>query len=165
MTSLDDWAELDPEHWLVLVPDDEPAAAGRANVLRGRGPFVAIVQGKRMRTFECMHHELAAAMQFPSYYGENSNAFFDCIRDLSWLGDVGLVLLITDASQVLLRDEHGPETFWSGLVDARDAWRHPVEEHFLRTQPAPYTVILQDSKAALNRLVETSESLSRALGR
>ena len=75
-----------------------------------------------MRTDERMHHELAAAMQFPSYYGENSNAFFECIRDLSWLGDVGLVLLVTDASQVLRDDDHGPETFWSALVDARQAW-------------------------------------------
>lgn len=164
MTSFDDWAELDPEHWLVLVTDDEPAAAGRAHVLRGQGPFVAIVQGRRMRTDERMHHELAAAMQFPSYYGENSNAFFECIRDLSWLGDVGLVLLVTDAAQVLRDDEYGPEAFWSALVDAREAWRHPIEENFLRTQPAPYTVVLQDSKAALNRLVESSESLSRALG-
>ncbi len=165
MTGFDDWADLDPEHWLVLVTDDEPAAAGRANDLRGRGPFVAIVQGKRMRTEEHMHDELAAAMQFPSYYGKNSNAFFEFIRDLSWLGDVGLVLLVTDASQVLRADEYGPETFWSALVDAREAWRYPIEEHFLRTQPAPYTVVLQDTKAALNRLVESSESLSRALGR
>ena len=165
MSGLDDWAELDPEHWLVLVTDDEPAAADRAHVLRGRGPFVAIVQGRRMRTGERMHHELAAAMQFPSYYGENSNAFFDCIRDLSWLGDVGLVLLVTDASQVLRNDEYGPETFWSALVDAREAWRHPVEQHFGRSEPAPYTVVLQDSQAALNRLGGASESLSRALGR
>ncbi len=165
MNGFDDWTELDPEHWLVLVTDDEPAAAARAHVLRGRGPFVAIVQGRRMRTHDCMHHEFAAAMQFPSYYGENSNAFFECIRDLSWLGDVGLVLLVTDASQVLRDDEHGPETVWSALVDAREAWRHPIEENFLRTQPAPYTVVLQDSQAALNRLVESSESLSRALGR
>lgn len=165
MIGLDDWAEVDPEHWFVLADGDEPAVAARARVLRGIGPFVAIVQGRRMRTLDRTNQELAAALQFPSYYGENWNAFFECIRDLSWLGDVGLVLLVTDAANVLQDEEDGPEPLWECLVDARAAWRHPVEENFLRTQPAPYTVILQDTKAALKRLVQSSESLSRALGR
>lgn len=165
MTGVDDWTDLDPKQWLVLAEGDEPVVAGRVHVLRGLGPFVAIVQGRRMRTLDRTNQEFAAALQFPSYYGENWNAFFDCIQDLSWLGDNGLILLVTDAAQVLRDEPGGPELLWECLVDAREAWRHPVEEHFLRTDPAPYTVVLQDSKAALRRLVEASESLSRALGR
>lgn len=50
--------------------------------------------------------EISAALQFPSYFGENWDALDECINDLDWLPATdSYLLLITDADQLL---EDGP---------------------------------------------------------
>jgi hypothetical protein len=42
------------------------------------------VRGDRSRDEEHFMTEVAAVLQFPYYFGENWDAFWDCMRDLSW---------------------------------------------------------------------------------
>lgn len=160
-----DWSAIDPKSWLVLDTATESEISRQASAVRDQGPFVAVVRGWRMRTAAGLHHEFAAALQFPAYYGNNWNALDDCLQDLSWLGGHGLVLVVTRAGEVLLDEDLNAEVLWDSLVYVREAWRHPVEQHFGRSEPAPWTVVLQDEQEVLDRLLEASESLSRALGR
>ena len=118
-----------------------------------------------MRTEKTFHQEFAAALQFPAYYGENMAAFDECLSDLSWLGGGGLLLVVTGASEVLADERANASVVWDVLIDARAAFRHPVEQHAGRAQPEPYTLVLQDEPAALDRLVATFPRLSRAPGR
>ena len=156
-----DWCELDPNNWVVFDAASEPEVSREASAVRDQGPFVAVVRGWRMRTAADLHHEVAAALQFPAYYGNNWNALDDCLQDLSWLGGHGLVLVITRAGEVLLDDDLDAEVLWESLVYVREAWRHPVEQHFGRAEPAPWTVVLQDDQDVLDRLVAASPTLSR----
>lgn len=164
MKSDPDWCDLDPANWLIFVTTAEAVVAGTAGTLRKRGPFVAVVRGCRMRTEHTFHQEFAAALQFPAYYGENMAAFDECLCDVSWLGGGGLLIVVTGASQMLADESANTEVVWDVLLDAREAFRHPVVEHAGRAQPEPYTLVVQDEPAALDRLVKTSPALSRALG-
>lgn len=165
MNSDPDWCDLDPAQWLVFVTAAEAAVAVTAGNLRKRGPSVAVVRGCRMRTESTFHQEFAAALQFPAYYGENMAAFDECLCDVSWLGGGGLLIVVTGASRLLADESANAEVVWEVLLDAREAFRHPVVEHAGRAQPEPYTLVLQDEPAALERLVEAFPRLSRVLGR
>lgn len=48
----------------------------------------------------------ASALAFPSWFGENWDAFADCLADLDWLGAVGHVLLIEGRTAIA---RHAPE--------------------------------------------------------
>ena len=109
-----------------------------------RGPSVAVVRGCRTRTEKTFHAEFAAA--------------------LHWLGG-GLLIVVTGTSALLATTMERPKSSGMCILDAREASRHPVEEHAGKAQPEPYTLVLQVEPANLDRLVGASESLSRALAR
>lgn len=65
---------------------------------------VRFVRGKKMKTFQDLFDEFSAALQFPYYFGENWNAFAECITDLEWLPGSEYIIVISDANK-LLRDD------------------------------------------------------------
>ena len=73
-----------------------------------------------MRTVAAFFNEIASALQFPPYFGENWAAFEDCMRDLDWLPASAYVLVLWDAEE-LLADE--PADVWDYAIDVlrRDA--------------------------------------------
>ena len=42
-----------------------------------------------MRTLETLYDEMAAALQFPQYFGENWPAFNECLSEMDWLSPRG----------------------------------------------------------------------------
>ncbi|TSE02228.1 hypothetical protein FOS14_01315 [Skermania sp. ID1734] len=69
------------------------------------------VRGTKMNSIAGVFDEFAAALQFPYYFGENKDAFEECLRDLEeFLGAAsGYVIVVRDAECVLAsqRDEFG----------------------------------------------------------
>ncbi len=63
---------------------DELVAAGWATRL---------VDGAAMHDRASMFDEFAAGCEFPKWFGGNWDAFTDCLRDLSWIPGVGVVVL------------------------------------------------------------------------
>jgi len=48
--------------------------------------FITVrLRGSKMKDYQGLYNEFGAALQFPYYFGENWNAFDECIKDLSWL--------------------------------------------------------------------------------
>ena len=58
-----------------------------------------------MRTLDALFDEMAAAFQFPYYFGENWDALDECLADLSWLPAAGYVILIRESSEVLALED------------------------------------------------------------
>jgi len=54
-----------------------------------------------MRIVRDLFDELAAACQFPYYFGENWPAFAECLGDLDWMNSLRFVLIITEFEEVL----------------------------------------------------------------
>jgi RNAse (barnase) inhibitor barstar len=64
--------------------------------------FVArVARGKKMAHRLGLFDEISAALQFPSYFGQNWDAFHECISDLAWLPPDPVVLIVTDALGML----------------------------------------------------------------
>jgi hypothetical protein len=88
-----------------------------------------VLRGTKMRTWAALYDEIGAALQFPPYFGENTNALEECIIDLEWLEADAYVLTILDAVRVLDRatPADGP-IFWDILREAAEEWGRPVTE-------------------------------------
>jgi len=57
-----------------------------------------------MRTVSGLFDEIAAACQFPYYFGENWAAFAECLGDLDWMNSKRFVLVITEFEEILANE-------------------------------------------------------------
>ena len=60
-----------------------------------------VLRGHKMRTTAALFDEFAAALQFPCYFGENWDAFDECLTDLAWLPGEAYVFGILQSIRLL----------------------------------------------------------------
>jgi Barstar (barnase inhibitor) len=130
----------------VLVLECDPKVASEAvSGWAESGLVVRVVRGRKMRSREGLFNEFAAALQFPWYFGENADAFDECMADLGWLSpQSGYVVVITEPGEVLV--EAGTDALaWlvESLSHACGEWARPVEQGEWWDRPAvPFHVVL-----------------------
>jgi hypothetical protein len=115
-----------------------------------------------MRTVQGLFDEVAAALQFPSYFGENWAAFDECLSDVeSALLAGGLVLLVLDADLVLADAPDELPTLVRILAAASETYASPVELGEWWDRPAvPFHSVLHSSPDHS----ETTQSRWKAAG-
>lgn len=69
---------------IFLVEDAAAAFVFKLQCALGNG-VVRVIRGHKCTSYEALHNEIAAALQFPDYYGENWDALDECLGDLDWL--------------------------------------------------------------------------------
>lgn len=81
------------------------------------------LRGTRMGSPRQLFDEWAAVLQFPVYFGENWDAFDECLNDLAWLPMGPCALVILDADCVLDRSTDDElERLAQILKDTAKAW-------------------------------------------
>ncbi|MFC0707733.1 hypothetical protein FHR89_000759 [Cellulomonas uda] len=109
------------------------------------GLTARVVRGRKMRTLGGLFDEFAAALQFPLYFGENEDAFNECIAELETLpAGEGYVVTITEPEQILA-DADAAALSWlaRSLASAAEGWAQPVELGEWWDRPAtPFHVVL-----------------------
>lgn len=111
-----------------------------------KNAVIRTVRGKKSRTVPDFFDEVAAALQFPFYFGENWNAFNDCINDLEWIIGEAYILLVSDAL-LLLSDADSKDfrILIKMLSIANEAWVEP-NKYIDRGRPTtPFHVVFQCS--------------------
>ncbi|MEV6771446.1 barstar family protein [Nocardia sp. NPDC051030] len=118
-----------------------PVGAAEFSAVRGRIPDGYLsreLRGRKMRTVVEVFDEFAAAFQFPYYFGENKDAFDECLRDLDeFVGPAqGYVAVVRNAA--LLLDEESEERAWfaEAMADCAEFWSG---------RGIPFRVVLQDA--------------------
>ena len=109
-----------------------------------------------MRTVSALFDETAAALQFPDYFGENWDAFDECLSDMDWLPvSVGIVLVIDDPL-VVLADAHGGElhVLVGTFSRAWETYAKPIElGEWWDRAAVPFHVVLH---CAVDELAQTT---------
>ena len=162
MTDPRPFLELNRSGKLLLL---ESATADAADVASGwadAGFAVRVLRGHKMRDLNALFNEVAAALQFPYYFGENWPAFDECLSDLQWLPrHPGAVLLIMDAQEVLRDAPIELRVLVRALSDATKTYAKPIELGEWWDRPAiPFHIVLQTTSEEARSL----ESRWRALG-
>jgi RNAse (barnase) inhibitor barstar len=99
--------------------------------------------------------ELAAALQFPYYFGENWNAVWDCITDLNWLRGSSFVVVFDSAEYLLAESERGFQLLLGVLTDAHERWHQETADFGARgRQPIAFQAVLACDPDAVDRLTQ-----------
>ncbi|MFD0365797.1 barstar family protein [Nocardia sp. GCM10030253] len=97
------------------------------SALRYRAPSGYVVRelrGRKMQTTGSVFDEFAAAFQFPYYFGENKDAFDECLRDLDdFVGEAaGYVAVVRDSADLLVEQPAERDWFVEAINDCADYW-------------------------------------------
>jgi hypothetical protein len=99
------------------------AGHGKATALGDlHGLVLRSVDGARCRTKAGLLRELATALEFPAYFGDNWDALEESLNDLEWLPARGYVLVFRDADQVLAAVPEDRPTLVGILAQAGADW-------------------------------------------
>ena len=121
---MSDWYEAPPR--LIWVPDSVESVSTRGFVGRVDAPT-----SKAM-----LLSDIAAALEFPGWFGHNWDALSDCLRDLSWLPDGPVTLLWTE-----------PEALRSADPAAYEMAVDILEDSAARATRPFYPVLIKSSTA------------------
>ena len=101
------------------------------------------IRGRKSETLPDFLNEIAAALQFPYYFGENGAAFSECITDLDWLEGDAYLLIIEDALALLQDSEEDFRIILHYLESANEEWLTPNKYIPRQRQPTPFHVLFQ----------------------
>ena len=65
---------------------------------------------------------IAAALEFPDWFGDNWDAFYDCLADLSWRPGQGRVLILENVHDLRRAAPQALDTALAIMGDAALAW-------------------------------------------
>jgi RNAse (barnase) inhibitor barstar len=101
------------------------------------------IDGAKSKTFQELHQSMAAAFEFPDYYGHNFDALWDCMTDLEWLGRQNYALIISNFSDLLIDEKAGERDnlmlFFEEIVN--DWASVPIEDEF--REKAGFVVVIE----------------------
>ena len=87
--------------------------------------------------------EVAAALQFPYYFGENWDAVWDCITDLNWLRGSSFLIVFDSAEHLLSQSDRGFTLLLKVLADAHERWHRETADFGSRgRQPIAFQSVL-----------------------
>jgi hypothetical protein len=138
--------EVDAARPLLMFEADAKTGAQAVWGWREAGLTARVVRGRKMRTVDGLFDELAAALQFPYYFGENWSAFDECLADMDWLPvNAGIVIAVLDPDQVLAAEDDAElVTFVRAIAHAAETYAEPIESGEWWDRPAvPFHVVLQ----------------------
>lgn len=143
------WKELlsAESRWAYLVHCEEREIGGFVPARMYTDPAateaIRFIRGRRAATRDLLFHEFAAALQFPSYFGHNWDAFDECINDLQdWLPATAYVLILTQADQVLAKEPRDFHILVDLLGIAAKEMAAPRDQQG-RHPPVPFRVVFQ----------------------
>ena len=116
------------------------------------GTVARILRGNKALTCQALFDEGAAACQFPPYFGDNWDAFLDCLRDLRWLPGKSMVLVVTHALHLLEKEAPEEWKHWAKVVQTA------TQEMSQEVPPRSLQVVLHataEEEAALRKRLQT----------
>lgn len=107
--------------------------------------FVAVLRGERMKDMNSFLQEIAAALQFPHYFGNNWNALDECIKDLSWIPANTFVIGISNSESILSQcSAEDRQAFGELIRETCESWSQPYDEDKEWGRPGrPFHIVMQ----------------------
>jgi hypothetical protein len=140
---------------IILMPQGEAENLVYSLQCNPDGGAVRVIRGWKCSNYEALHNEVAAALQFPNYYGENWNAMDECITDLDWMPADWYLIHVSTIEDVLSGDEGSFSIFLRVLLDAGRVWANPETRGLADTEEAvkkPFNVIMSGTEEGLSRV-------------
>jgi RNAse (barnase) inhibitor barstar len=145
--------------WLhVLVATESETWDRMLALQQSTSPVVAArrIRGHKAMTSAALFDEFAAALQFPYYFGENWDAFHDCLHDLEWLPGKAYTLFLANSNRLLEKESQEELHLFLGLLaSAGEEWAKQGAGERPRSAKAFHAVLhcsLEEETALRRRL-------------
>lgn len=103
--------------------------------------FAGMIRGQKCRTIQGLFDEFSAVLQFPYYFGENWDAFDECLNDLEWITADAFVLCICNTENLLHLSSDNFATFIKTLSSAVQEWENGRDFGAISTPPTPFNIV------------------------
>ncbi|MEP7156477.1 MAG: barstar family protein [Betaproteobacteria bacterium] len=90
---------------------------------RVKGMAFFHLEGEKIEKKEQFLNHAAIAMKFPSHFGNNWDAFYDCLTDMDWVEADGYVIYFDHTDGFATHHESQLETVIELFQDAVDFWK------------------------------------------
>src|SRR5687767_9260567 len=136
---------------LHLLPIDESPLADVISGWIGTRPDCAIrrVRGRKSSGLQEFMNEAGAALQFPYYFGENWDAFVECIQELSGIRETRVLVVIEGADAALVSSERDFRLLLESLSEASEFWRGQTVDTQAGTRSFSFHTLLACSPGAM----------------
>ena len=149
-------------HLLAATPSDACDALGGLESSAANRLVARLIRGRKSTTREAFFDESAAALQFPYYFGENWDAFHDCLGDLAWLHAATVVVGLLDADRLLAAGPPESAKHLATVLQEVAARRNrPAGKKAAR----PFHVVFQAVPAVAEEVARRWQALGLSLGR
>ncbi len=122
------------------------------------GCVARVLRGHKAATTQGFFDEIAAALQFPPYFGENWNALDECLTDLEWLPAEAYILVVIQAARLLEKEPDQRPVLLGCLDGAAQEWsKSPGNQR----PPRPFHVLLtcrHEEVKALTDLLQSGQA-------
>ncbi|MDX2220213.1 MAG: barstar family protein [Burkholderiales bacterium] len=102
---------------------DAESPATVAKLAKAKGLAYFHLEGKSIEKKEQFLNHAAIVMHFPDYFGNNWDAFEECITDFEWLDAEGFVIHFDHTDNFAAHHESQLETVVELFQDAVDYWK------------------------------------------
>lgn len=105
--------------------------------------FYTMIEGTKCLSKEDLFDEFALKLKFPDYFGQNWDAFDECLNDLHWLACEKYFLFIKDFDYVLAGQIDEVETFVEILKLTVDEW---MSSRIRSISLSPLQIVIQSAE-------------------
>jgi hypothetical protein len=139
--------------WAVTWPAPREAAYELAWQLQAKDGVARVVRGWKAGTLDGLFDEVAAALQFPAYFGENWPALDECLKDMAWLRGAAYTVIVADAHLLFGADRTDSLATLLDLAEsAGQAWAQPADlDRPWGHDVVPFHFVLQVPEAELDK--------------
>ena len=99
------------------------SVAELSKLARSKGMTFFHLEGQKIEKKEQFLNHAAVAMKFPSHFGNNWDAFYDCLTDMDWVDTVGYLIYFDHTDAFASHHESQLETVVELFQDAVDFWK------------------------------------------
>lgn len=99
------------------------SVAELSRLARSKGMTFFHLEGQKIEKKEQFFNHAAVAMKFPSHFGNNWDAFYDCLTDMDGVDAEGYVIYFDHTDAFASHHESQLETVVELFQDAVDFWK------------------------------------------
>lgn len=85
-------------HFLFLPPGADPSKTFN-------GWYIARVDGSKATTLKAFYEQIAIALDFPDYFGQNLDSLDELLNDLQWIEESKVVIYIEQSAEWLSKEK------------------------------------------------------------
>lgn len=138
-------------HFLILSPGANPSAVFA-------GWYIAHCDGSQSTTLKAFYEQIAVALDFPDFFGQNLDSLDELLNDLQWIDEEKIVIFVNHSAEWLSKEKSQEKL--TTLLDLFEAtaedWKWLDEDDSEEFSKKELRILFEDS-SRIRQILEEQE--------